>query len=61
MKKPIFDDDEERKYKIILVGDSSVGKTAIFSRYINGEFPKEGRTSMITTIDFKMKTVTVDN
>jgi GTPase SAR1 family protein len=30
--------DHEARYKIILVGDVSVGKTAFFWRYINGEF-----------------------
>lgn len=29
---------EEEKYKIILVGDVNVGKTALFWRYTEGEF-----------------------
>jgi GTPase SAR1 family protein len=42
------------KYKLILVGDPYVGKTALFWRYIEGEYLNE-KASTVTTIDFKIK------
>ena len=40
-------------YKLVLIGDSSVGKSAILNRYINNDFDE----NFITTIgiDFGMK------
>lgn len=32
---------EEKKYKFILVGDSNVGKTALFWRFTEGDFLAE--------------------
>ncbi|EDO39137.1 predicted protein [Nematostella vectensis] len=45
-------------FKILLIGDSGVGKTCILCRFANDEFNK----SHISTIgiDFKMKTLMVD-
>ena len=47
---------EERRYKLILVGDSSVGKTALFWRFIEGEYSQE-KTTQVTTVDFRIKNV----
>lgn len=44
--------------KLVIIGDSSVGKTNILLRYVNEEF----KMSHIATIgvDFKIKTISVD-
>jgi small GTP-binding protein len=42
------------KYKIILVGDSGVGKTSIFWRYIHDEAAND---QPMTTIDFGYKMI----
>lgn len=45
-------------FKIVLVGDSTTGKTSLISRYVDDTFS----TSTLTTIgiDFKLKTVEVE-
>lgn len=60
MNKPKFDDDGERRYKLILVGDSNVGKTCLFARYIEGIF-LDAHKQQVTTVDFKMKNITIGN
>lgn len=53
---------QEEKYdylvKVVIIGDSAVGKTNILLRYVNEEY----KMTHITTIgvDFKIKTVTID-
>lgn len=49
-----YSDNSELKYKFILVGDPFVGKTALFWRYIEGDFNNDHETT-VTTIDFKIK------
>lgn len=51
---------EGPRYKIILVGDVNVGKTALFWRYIEGEF-LANKSTLVTTVDFKMKNIVIDN
>lgn len=51
---------EGPRYKIILVGDVNVGKTALFWRYIEGEF-MANKSTLVTTVDFKMKNIVIDN
>lgn len=51
---------EEKRYKVIVVGDSNVGKTALFWRFIDGEFIAE-KDTQVTTIDFKMKNIRLRN
>jgi small GTP-binding protein len=51
--------------KILLIGDSGVGKTNILLRYCDNSFQLShlatiGITSFILGIDFKMKIVTVE-
>ena len=53
---------QEEKYdylvKVVIIGDTAVGKTNILLRYVNEEY----KMSHITTIgvDFKIKTVSVE-
>ena len=42
-----------RQFKILLVGDSSVGKTSIMSRYANNSFPENYQTSV--GVDYRIK------
>ncbi|EAR82677.1 Rab-family small GTPase (macronuclear) [Tetrahymena thermophila SB210] len=44
-------------YKIILVGDSSVGKTCIFSKYIKNQYPKNVEPTLGQ--EFKTKPITL--
>ncbi len=50
---------EEFLLKIIIIGDSGVGKTNILFRYCENSF-RQDYTATIG-VDFKVKTVTADN
>lgn len=45
--------------KLMLIGDSGVGKTAILVRFVDNEFTPSFMTTI--GIDFKIKTITVNN
>lgn len=53
-------DDEKYDYlvKLVIIGDTAVGKTNILLRYVNEEY----KMSHVTTIgvDFKIKTINID-
>jgi len=51
------DDETERQYKIVLVGDTQVGKTSIALRYATNVFSKN--YSPTTGVDFYLKRTTV--
>eukprot|EP01016_Furgasonia_blochmanni_P043219 TRINITY_DN5830_c0_g1_i1.p1 TRINITY_DN5830_c0_g1~~TRINITY_DN5830_c0_g1_i1.p1 ORF type:complete len:252 (+),score=21.54 TRINITY_DN5830_c0_g1_i1:79-834(+) len=59
MDNQIHDDEQEQAYKIVLVGDTAVGKTYLLNSYIKGMIPK----SVMTTIgiEYATKTVTLEN
>ena len=40
------DDEEAKELKIILLGESGVGKTCIINRYVNNEFVSESSSSL---------------
>ncbi|XP_044839251.1 EF-hand calcium-binding domain-containing protein 4B [Mauremys mutica] len=49
----------DRLFKIVFVGNSSVGKTSFLRRFCEGHFSPD--TSATVGIDYSVKTVTVDN
>ncbi|KRX03905.1 P-loop containing nucleoside triphosphate hydrolase [Pseudocohnilembus persalinus] len=61
-KRTILATDIELKFKIVLVGDSSVGKTSIFWRYIEDLFDEdEQQESTVTMVDFRIKNQIIDS
>jgi small GTP-binding protein len=51
--------DVDKDYKIIILGDSQVGKTSIIARYTHNTF----ETSLMPTIgsDFQSRIITIDD
>ena len=49
---------KRRIYKIIVIGDSNVGKTCLTFRFCAGKFPKKVEATI--GVDFREKTVDVD-
>lgn len=53
------DDKYDKLFKIILTGDSGVGKSNILSRYVNDEFMYESKSTI--GVEFCTKTIFLDN
>ena len=49
------DDDYDHLYKVVLVGDATVGKTHLLSRYIKGTLPKAPTATI--GVEFATRTV----
>jgi GTPase SAR1 family protein len=51
--------NEEKNFKILVVGNSSTGKSSIIERYVNNNF----KSNYISTIgvDFSVKTIILNN
>ena len=49
---------QRRIFKIIVIGDSNVGKTCLTYRFCGGKFPE--KTEATIGVDFREKNVTVD-
>lgn len=49
------DDSYDFLYKIVLLGDMSVGKTCILSRYMKAMFPRDVRNTI--GVEFATRTV----
>ena len=47
-----------RVFKIIVIGDSGVGKTCLTFRFCSGKFP--GKTEVTIGVDFREKCVEID-
>ncbi|RVD92650.1 ras-related Rab-1A [Tubulinosema ratisbonensis] len=52
-------DNPPFRYKILIIGDSSVGKTSIIKKYINERVPLQELETI--GIDFMSKSTTIDN
>ena len=52
------DDIHDYFYKIVLVGDSGVGKSCLLSRFTYNEFSVESKTTI--GVDFATKSVIID-
>ena len=50
---------QRRIFKIIVIGDSNVGKTCLTYRFCLGKFPE--KTEATIGVDFREKSVQVDN
>ena len=50
---------QKRIFKIIVIGDSNVGKTCITYRFCGGKFPE--KTEATIGVDFREKNVTVED
>ncbi|XP_071950667.1 putative Ras-related protein Rab-33 [Antedon mediterranea] len=51
-------DKQKRIFKIIVIGDSNVGKTCLTFRFCGGKFPE--KTEATIGVDFREKTIDVD-
>ncbi len=56
MSRP--EEDYDFLFKIVLIGDSGVGKTNLLSRFTKGEFNQESKPTI--GVEFATKTITVD-
>ncbi len=50
---------DETKFKVILVGDSSVGKTSLFLAFTD-DGPEETTKSSVTTVDFRLQPLEIE-
>ena len=57
----MMDDDEEydKLLKLIIVGDSGVGKTNLLTRFTEGKFNLESKATI--GVEFSSKSVEIDN
>ena len=53
-----MDQDIQYLFKIILIGDSSVGKTNLLTRFVKNEFNSQSKPTI--GVDFFSKTVTIE-
>ena len=56
---PIETQIKRRIFKIIVIGDSNVGKTCLTFRFCGGKFPD--RTEATIGVDFRERTLEVDS
>ncbi len=54
----ISKNDDAREFKIVLIGNASVGKTSIFNKFIMGDFSQNYKSTI--TVEFRSKYLKVD-
>ncbi|CAL4161281.1 unnamed protein product, partial [Meganyctiphanes norvegica] len=52
-------DRKQKTYKIIVIGDSSVGKTCLTFRFCGGHFPDRAEATI--GVDFRERRIKIDN
>lgn len=58
-KQTFYSKSDEAKFKIILVGDSSVGKTSLFLAFTNEDIEEKGNPT-VTAVDFRLQPLEID-
>ncbi len=58
--KPVELGKKKRTFKIIVIGDTGVGKTCLTYRFCSGKFPSTPTDATIG-VDFREKMITIDN
>jgi GTPase SAR1 family protein len=53
------EDDADFLFKVVLIGDSAVGKSNLLSRFTRNEFNLESRSTI--GVEFATRTIKVDN
>lgn len=53
------DDDYDYLFKLVLIGDSGVGKSNLLSRFTRNEFNLESKSTI--GVEFATKTLNIDN
>ena len=53
------DEDYDYLFKVVLIGDSGVGKTNLLSRFARNEFSLESKSTV--GVEFATRTIHVDN
>lgn len=59
LEERYFAKGNEPQFKIIMVGESGVGKTTLFWKYLEGEFLQH-KPETVTIIDFKIREVEIE-
>jgi small GTP-binding protein len=59
LEERYFANGNQPQFKIIMVGESGVGKTTLFWKYLEGEFLQQ-KPETVTIIDFKIREVQIE-
>jgi Ras-related protein Rab-8A len=59
-KQTFYSKADEAKFKIILVGDSGVGKTSLFLEFTDEDKNEEKPNTTVTAVDFRLQPLEID-